>query len=87
MLGAANVELIDWPGNSPDLSLIENVWAEVERRLWRGPPWGSQQEFEQSIVKYWNQVSKDGAYLRKLWISMPKRVAECIAAAGGYTSL
>ena len=29
----SNVEILDWPGNSPDLSRIENLWAIVKQRL------------------------------------------------------
>ena len=29
----SKIELLDWPGNSPDLNPIENVWAIMKRRL------------------------------------------------------
>ena len=28
-----NIMVLDWPGNSPDLNLIENLWALIKRRL------------------------------------------------------
>ncbi|GBL81911.1 Transposable element Tc1 transposase [Araneus ventricosus] len=28
-----HVNLLDWPSQSPDLIIIEGVWAELERRL------------------------------------------------------
>ena len=29
------ITLLDWPGNSPDLIPIENLWATIERKLFK----------------------------------------------------
>jgi transposase len=29
----SGLEILDWPGNSPDISPIENFWAIIKQRL------------------------------------------------------
>ena len=65
---------LDWPGNSPDLSPIENVWAEVERRLWEGPKWRDQAEFEVRVKAAWRSVSTDRSYMINLWKTIRVRI-------------
>jgi transposase len=36
--GKPNIELIKWPGNSPDLNPIEKVWAWM-KKLWGSSGW------------------------------------------------
>lgn len=37
-LEANDVETLEWPAKSPDLNPIENVWADVSRRVYRNKP-------------------------------------------------
>ena len=79
-------ELLMWPSHSPDLSIIENVWAEVERRLWLGGQhWHDTFTFTAAIRHHWNAVTSDTGYMKKLYKSMATRVKECIVVRGAKT--
>jgi transposase len=41
------IKLVEWPANSPDLSPIENIWAELKRRL------GEYPELPKGILDLW----------------------------------
>ena len=47
----------DWPGNSPDLSPIENLWAIIKRRL-QGKDTSNLKKLESAIRKKWDNLKK-----------------------------
>ena len=47
-----------WPPNSPDLSPIESVWAEVQAKL-EGYNFKNMDDFRKKIVYEWNRVPSD----------------------------
>ena len=73
---------LEWPGNSPDLSIIENVWAEVERILWKKFTWHNLAEFKGALNSAWREVTENAAYRARLFASMPKRLEKVIAGRG-----
>ena len=79
-----NIQVFDWPPQSPDLNPIENMWHYMKREL---------EKYDTSNLK-----KLEGA-LREIWCrgiqmerfvkyadSMPKRIAEVIKNKGGHTS-
>ena len=76
------IRVLDWPGQSPDMNPIENLWGLVQHsvsdKLYR-----NKYELLGAIVKAWKElpVSK----LQALVDSMPRRVAAVISAGGGST--
>lgn len=79
-----NVELLEWPAQSPDLNPIEHLWDELERRL------NSYEAVPTSIHALWERVEVEWEKISKevcvnLIDSMPRRVAAVLKAKGGYT--
>ena len=77
-------QVLPWPAVSPDLSPIEHVWDVIGRRLHALPPARSEDELWQMVDREWAAIPQDT--IRTLIESVPRRVAECIAAPGGPTT-
>lgn len=75
------ITLLDWPGNSPDLNPIENLWARLKRLVAAKRP-SNKRELIASIIASWhNTISPDD--LKCLVDSMPRR-CEAVIKAKGY---
>jgi transposase len=80
-----NIELLDWPAQSPDLNPIEHLWSHLKRQLNEDkfkPT--SMHELKRRIDEEWGKITPE--VCRKLVDSMPRRIAEVIKAKGGHTS-
>ncbi len=53
-----NITFIRWPGNSPDLNPIENVWSWMKRQL-KEAPCTNLEELKREILKLWCQKMDD----------------------------
>lgn len=78
------INLLDWPSQSPDLNPIEHLWDHVKRKLnsYKTHP-TSIYELEKRIVDVWNNI--DPKVCEKLVSSMPDRLEAVIRARGGST--
>jgi transposase len=74
--------VLDWPSNSPDLSLIENVWARIEYHLNNEGEWTDLASFKEEIMRIWTSVTSDPEYRANLFNSMRGRLDQCIANGG-----
>jgi len=73
------VEVLDWPPQSPDLNPIEHVWDHIYRKL-VGRRFKNLAELYHGVETEWKAV--DLNYLVKLVDSMPKRCAAVLKARG-----
>ncbi len=76
-----HIQLIKWPGNSPDLNPIENVWAWMKLQL-RNCNAKNLGELKQEITKLWVTKMEDLVCLKSLVESMPHRLQEVIERGG-----
>lgn len=79
-LGNHGVRVLDWPGNSPDLNPIENLWHYMKRRVRAKCP-KTVPQLQQAILEVWvREISPD--YCEKLIRSMPSRIAAVLKNHG-----
>ena len=74
------VDLVEnWPPNSPDLNVIENLWSIVKRRVEEIQP-QSIQELIQTVFEIWEAIPDD--LIRKLIDSMDDRMQKVVRLNG-----
>lgn len=79
------INVLDWPGNSPDLNPIENLWAICKARL-RKIDCTTKIKMIEAVIQVWYRDERISDNCQKLIESMPKRVKAVIAAKGGHIS-
>jgi transposase len=75
--------LMDWPGNSPDLNPIENLWAIMKARLKKKGNISSLPNLIRAIKELWVTLPKP--LMLKLAHSMPTRIQQCLENNGQMT--
>jgi len=81
-LSDRNVPLLPWPGNSPDLNIIENVWGHIGYKI-REYQCTTASDLFAKIQELWYNLGPE--YFDKLYKSMPQRVRNVIKNRGGTT--
>ena len=79
-LAEKKIKRMEWPGNSPDLNPIENVWANMKRRL-RDTDVSTRPKMIRAVRKVWRETSR--VELKNLAQSMPRRIQEVLEREGG----
>ncbi len=76
------VTVLDWPANSPDLNLIENLWGIVKRKMRDTRP-NNADELKATVKETWASIPPQQCH--KLITSMPRRIEAVIKAKGAPT--
>lgn len=79
----SKVELLPWVPRSPDLDIIENVWAMLSHVIYDGRQYSSKDELWRAIdaaVADLNAHKQD--LLNDLFASIPERLLECVDRKG-----
>lgn len=84
LLRSSNFRILDWPGNSPDLNPIENVWGILKQRI-RKQSINTKQEMISLIINLWYRDVEIQQCIRRSVESMPKRIRSVIQSRGGIT--
>ena len=76
-----NVQVLEWPAQSPDLNPIEHLWHHLKSQLqlYDTPPKGVHQLWKR-VEKEWNEISPE--VCQNLIESMPRRIQAVIKANG-----
>lgn len=76
------VNLMKWPSNSPDLNIIENVWAYVQDRLYDvREQLNSPEDIWQKALEIWTNIPL--SYIQDLYNDLPLRMKELKNMKGG----
>ncbi|CAK9820145.1 Transposable element Tc1 transposase [Anthophora quadrimaculata] len=75
-------DFLSTPPQSPDVNRIENLWAEIEKRL-RKHEISNKQILKEKILEVWNRIEQSTT--EKLIKSMQNRLIEIIKHNGGPT--
>ena len=77
-----NINVISWPGNSPDMNPIEHVWDYIDRKICN-QNFNNLDELYNEIQRIWFSIPHD--FIKSLIDSMTRRLNALIAARGGTT--
>ena len=77
-----HINVLEWPGNSPDLNPIENAWNKVKNTLQKERP-SNIPDLKEALKKQW--ISMDLEYFATLATSMPRRIERVIKMKGNMT--
>ena len=89
---AHGFSVMDWPANSPDMNLIEQLWAHLKRELHRrypdtkhigGSPEHIRNILQARLTEIWWDIGEE--VLNRLVESMLHHVCALITAGGWYT--
>ena len=79
-----NKPLLSWPGNSPDMNTIENVWELVKREMAKDMT-TSKQQLISKFIDVWSHNLKLQETVQECINSMSRSIKALIDAKGGTT--
>jgi transposase len=82
LLHCQGIRCLDWPPYSPDLNPIENLWADLKKRVEKENA-RTVEELKAAVYKQWMATGKE--YCAKLATSMLKRCKAVVACDGRMT--
>lgn len=80
-LNNVGIEKLRWPSQSPDLNIIENLWAYLKRGL--KDLYDTEEELIKDIHRLWESI--EDHYIKALFESMGERLEAVITSKGGPT--
>lgn len=79
-----NIQPLDWPPYSPDLSPIEHLWDQLDRQVRkRQPPPATREQLRRALIEEWNNIPI--RRINALVNSMTRRIGAVTRANGGHT--
>ena len=66
-----SITVLDWPGNSPDLNPIENLWYVMAKKVQACHP-KNKRDLKEAVIRVWNHELTTELH-QSLIESMPRR--------------
>ncbi|KAL4505206.1 hypothetical protein ABPG72_016273 [Tetrahymena utriculariae] len=76
------IDILDWPSNSPDLSPIENIWPHLKDHLYQNSTYKNQDEMYQIVEDFFYKSEKIKEVIKNSYDSLPKRIKQVIINNG-----
>ena len=75
---------MEWPAQSPDLNIIENIWLYMKRELQKSAvDITTKNDLLREIQSVWRNIELD--YMRNLYQTIPDRLNDVIEMKGHLT--
>jgi hypothetical protein len=81
----SDIQVLDWPANSPDINPIENLWGLLKMKLDKVGV-SSKQELIERATTIWTTDVDIQMMCGKLIESMPNRLQQVMRSRGGNTN-
>ncbi|KAL3189757.1 hypothetical protein MRX96_020787 [Rhipicephalus microplus] len=86
LLRQLNIAVLEWPPQSPDFNIIENIWGQMKAALASKPLHGmSRDSLWRAVHAEWERLNLDATLMDSLYSSLPRRMAAAIASGGDAT--
>lgn len=72
-----------WPGNSPDLNPIENIWTELQDSVYKLPRPQNKSQLVERLQQTWKLLEQEGRHIQ-LIDSFPRRVQKMVELNGKH---
>jgi DNA-binding MarR family transcriptional regulator len=83
-LSASRIPVLDWPGNSPDMNPIENLWAIVKKRMSRIRV-TNRNDLICRLIEVWHKDPEVAQVAKNCISSMPRRIQNLLELKGQRT--
>lgn len=80
-----NVRTFAWPARSPDINIIENVWAHMSKEVYANcKQYNTVEEFKKAVLTSWAKLNDN--FIENLYKSIPRRLLSVLDHRGDQTS-
>lgn len=81
LLRQLNIAVLEWPPQSPDFNIIENIWGQMKAALASKPLHGmSRDSLWRAVHAEWKRLKLDATLVDSLYSSLPRRMPAAIAS-------